>query len=466
MKLTITRSHSQNLARQLAELGVPLDLRCGGNGTCGKCRVRLLAGKWKVDDRDVEIPCEALACRTILISDVGEVKVPESSLEQSSGNILAEWVNVQIPVTHQTVIAIDIGTTTIVAVKIKDGQVVGRASCYNAQSQLGDNIITRIQHASEGMLETLNQLVMRSVDGLLAQLGLDGVDRIAIAGNTVMNCLFHQINPESIGSVPFTPPMRVFPTKKEMFGGIPVLTVPSIAGYIGGDLTAGMAVIDLQSDEMLVDIGTNCEIIYATEAGIFCAAAAAGPAFEGAGLSCGTRAIKGAIDHYFKNGTFSTIGKLPPIGICGSGFIDFLAVQHSNGHLNQFGRYEPKAKSFRIVDDIMVYEYDIEQLLKAKAAVWAGIMTLENHCGRAARKIYLAGGFAQYLDLKNAISIGMLPEREYEIVGNTSLAGAARLACEPDLLNELITLIDIPQEVQLNTLSDFEDNYIDGLLLP
>ncbi len=445
---------------------MPLDLRCGGNGTCGRCRVTLLSGTWKVDGLEVKAPCDALACRTFLVSEQGEVEIPEASRAQGSGKILAEWEAEQLPQTRQTVIAIDIGTTTLVAVKIKDGHVVGKASCYNPQSQLGDNVITRIQHASQGELNTLNQMVLEGIQGLLDEVGLDDVERIAVAGNTVMCCLLHKINPESIGRIPFTPPMRVFSSRNDLFDDLPVLTVPCIGGYVGGDLTSGMAIVDLQPGEMLIDIGTNCEIIYATETGVFCTAAAAGPAFEGAGLSCGSRASDGAIDHYLVDGSFSTIGHFSPTGICGSGFVDFLAVQHAQGRINEVGRYEPKSNFFRIAEGIILYEYDIEQLLKAKAAVWAGIKTLENYCGKPAHKIYLAGGFAQYLDLKNATSINMLPDRDYEIVGNTSLAGAAKLACAPECMDDLISLIDIPREVSLNTLPDFEDNYIDGLLLP
>ncbi len=466
MKVSLTKCPSRSLAHQLADLGFPLDLRCGGNGTCGRCRVTLLSGDWKIDGRNAAVPCEALACRAFLVGDAGDVEVPESSRAQGSGRILAEWEADQLPLTHEPVIAVDIGTTTLVAAKIINGKVVGKASCYNPQSQWGDNVITRIQHASLGKLDTLHTLVVQALASLFDQLGIDDVTRIAVAGNTVMSCLFHKINPESIGVIPFTPPMRIFPERNDLFGNIPVLTVPSICGYVGGDLTAGMAVAQLQPGEMLIDIGTNCEIVYATDNGMVCTAAAAGPAFEGAGLSCGCRAADGAIDHFFADGSFSTIGHLSPTGICGSGFIDFLAVHHQNGHLSDVGRYDPKAESFCIADGLSMYEYDIEQILKAKAAVWAGIKTLENHCGQTARKIYLAGGFAQYIDLKNAVAITMVPERDYEVLGNTSLAGAAKLACDPPVMTELLRFIDLPREIQLNTLPDFEDNYIDGLLLP
>ncbi|MPN02962.1 hypothetical protein SDC9_150183 [bioreactor metagenome] len=163
---------------------------------------------------------------------------------------------------------------------------------------------------------------------------------------------------------------------------------------------------------------------------------------------------------------FSVLGGGEPRGLCGSAFIDFLAVERAAGHLNEFGRYQPRAETMTITPEIFVHEYDIEQLLKAKAAVWAGIRTLEEYCGRRANRIYLAGGFAQNLDLEHAVAIGMLPERTYEIVGNTSLGGAARLAAAPETTAELERLIDLPREVPLNTLPGFEDNFIDGLLLP
>jgi len=231
-----------------------------------------------------------------------------------------------------------------------------------------------------------------------------------------------------------------------------------------------MAVADLKQGEMLVDIGTNCEIIFNSSKGVFCTAAAAGPAFEGAGISCGSRAVAGAIDHFFPDGTHTTIGAadgaITPTGVCGSGFVDFLAVKRRAGEMSEFGRYEPAAAECEIAEGLSVHESDIEQILKAKAAVFAGIQTLEKHCGENARKIYLAGGFAQYIDLQNAIEIGMLPQREYEIAGNTSLAGAALLACDPEYMARFGALIDLPAELPLNTLPDFEDNYIDALMLP
>ena len=462
------KAENLTLAAMLENAGHPLDLRCAGAGTCGRCKVTLLSGEWRTAGKPVRPPCEVMACRTELAGESGEVEVPDTSLAPATGGrILADWRNARLPVSDETVVAVDIGTTTVAAVKIHAGRIVAKASCYNSQSKLGDNVISRIHAATGGKLGELRALVIADIGRLLAEIGGGKCARIAVAGNTVMECLFHGIDPGPIGVIPFTPPARVFPERTDMFGGVPVLTIPAISGYVGGDLTAGMVIADLKQGEMLVDIGTNCEIIFKTANGVFCTAAAAGPAFEGAGISCGSRATDGAIDRFFPDGTHGVIGGIAtPIGICGSGFIDFAAVKRRAGALTEMGRYEPSAESCRICEGIAVHESDIEQILKAKAAVFSGIQTLENKCGEKARKIHLAGGFAQYIDLANAIEIGMLPQNEYEIVGNTSLAGAALLACDPTQMPRFVSIIDIPEEVSLNTLPDFQDNYIDALMLP
>ncbi|MGI5868294.1 MAG: ASKHA domain-containing protein [Kiritimatiellia bacterium] len=468
--MTVTVGKSGALPQRLAEAGVQLDLRCGGNGTCGRCRVVLKSGDWEVDGAPVATPTHARACRTRLVRGVGVVDVPRSSLLEAGGGgqISDGWrIGRALPDNREPVVAIDLGTTSIAAAKLVHGKVVARASAYNPQMKYGDNVVTRISHAAAGGLEPMRQTVVEGLRALLRELGMDGVARIAVAGNTVMSCILHGVNPESIGVMPFTPPTRRFPVAHDLVEGVPVHTMPSISGYIGGDLCAGLHETALAAGEMLVDIGTNCEIILATQAGYVCAAAAAGPAFEGAGLSSGSRAVPGAMDHYHGEGGFTVIGGgASPDGLCGSAIVDFVAVERRSGRLNRVGRFDPPVAEFAVAPGIAINEKDLEQVLKAKAAVWAGIKTLEDHCGVAASRIYLAGGFAQHLDVPNAVAIGMLPARDYVIAGNTCLAGAARLACDPATLREFDALSDLPEEVPLNTLPSFEDNYIDGLLLP
>ena len=473
MQLTLKADGRKNLAEQLAAAGYPLDLRCGGNGTCGRCRVRLRSGEWETDGRPVSVPAEVNACRTRLAGPEGEVEIPERSLAVRQGKVAAAWRSRLLPESRESVIAVDLGTTTVAAVKLRNGEIVREATCFNRQSRFGDNVITRINHAgtSPGALEELRMAAVESVNELLDRLEPDGAARIALAGNTVMSCLFHGIDPSPIGVMPFTPPCRIFPVRGAAelglrAGDIPVLTVPAIAGYVGGDLTAGLLETPLRPGELLVDIGTNCEIILQTEQGMFCTAAAAGPAFEGAGIHCGSRAVPGAIDHYFGRNSCSVIGGAAPAGLCGSAMIDFLAVERRLGHLNEFGRIQPPADCFEAAPGVTIYEWEIEQLLKAKAAVRAGIATLAAYCRTPVKKLFLAGGFARYLDFGNAVACGMLPDCELEAVGNTSLGGAARLAVQPGLAAELERLIDLPKDIPLNLLDEFEDNYIDGLLLP
>ncbi|NLE40723.1 MAG: DUF4445 domain-containing protein [Lentisphaerae bacterium] len=471
MRLFISE-RGRPLSAILAERGASLDTRCGGAGTCGRCRVSLLSGRWDVAGRAADAPLAANACQARLLSDSGEIDVPESSFAPRNGRIAAEWNAPPLPATPETVAAVDVGTTTVAAVKIRDGAVVATASAFNAQSRFGDNVIARIHHAggSAAQLAELQSAIAETINALLAEIGAEDAVRIAVAGNTVMTCLLHGIDPASIGVMPFTPPRRRFAPRPAAALGLrhrgAVLTLPCISGYIGGDIVAGIAETGLGPGEMLVDIGTNCEIVFDTGNGVVCAAAAAGPAFEGAGIVCGCRAVEGAIDHYAGNGDFEVIGGVAPKGLCGSAMVDFLAVERRLGHLNACGRLQPPAPSFTIAPGIVIVEGDIEQLLKAKAAVHAGIATLEDHCGRPADRLFLAGGFAKYLDRANAVAIGMLPDRPSVIVGNTSLAGAARVACEPESLARLESYIDLPVERPLNTLPGFEDNFIDGLLLP
>ena len=433
---------------------------CGGKGVCRRCKVRLVSGDWLYEGKTVSAPAEVLACRTHLADACGTV---EFSPGKHAGGIAMAWQNIPPVSGRDCVIGIDIGTTTIAAVKYSEGAVIASAGMLNPQSKFGDNVISRIA-ASPLHLQEMRSMVATAVEKLLEELGTDDVVRIGIAGNTVMLSLFYGIDPTPVGVMPFEPLTKDFPVCR--LAGIETFAVPCISGFVGGDLTAGLFCIGLRPGEMLADIGTNCEVIFNTPAGMICTAAAAGPAFEGAGLHCGCCAMTGAVEHYRSKDDYDVAGNCVPAGICGSAYVDWLAVERRAGHLSATGRLQPAAESMYITDDIFVHEYDIGELLKAKAAIYAGIRTVEEHCGCRAGKIWLAGGFARHLDIANAIACGMLPEREYVSVGNTSLAGAVQLALDPGTAAEMRALREGIQDVPLNTLTGFEDNFIDALLLP
>ncbi|MBO4345464.1 MAG: DUF4445 domain-containing protein, partial [Victivallales bacterium] len=318
------------LSDVLAERGVRLDMRCGGRGVCGFCTVKLLSGEWKENGRRIYAPAEALSCRTILLSESGTVEVGQGRmLSEKGGVLLEEWRTARpLPKVPETVVGIDIGTTTIAAAALRDGRIVSRASRFNPQAVFGDNVVSRIS-ASRGHLPEMRALLLDALREMLS--GFPTPSRVAVAANPTMTCIYHGIDPTPLGSAPFTLPKQSFaPISGECIGlpnDVPIYTVPLVAGYLGGDVLGGMAEAQLEAGELFIDLGTNCEMVLRCSDG--CAvgtSSAAGPAFEGAGLTCGLRAVDGAISHFRTDGGYDVIGGGKPIGLCGSALVDLLAV--------------------------------------------------------------------------------------------------------------------------------------------
>ncbi len=459
------------LAEQLRKLGLPLDMRCNGRGTCGRCRVNLLSGRWLENGVEVASPAEVLACRTRLLSDAGTIEIPSSScLPKDDGQVADAWQNLDpMPVLDKVVIGIDIGTTTLAAAALCNGRIIAREACFNPQARFGDNVMSRIS-AAETHLAEMRQVLLDALAEMLRKMPPPA--RVAIAGNSTMTCIFHGVNPAPLGRAPFDLPQSNFaPVPGTCLGlsaSVPIHTMPLISAFLGGDILGGLWETRLEKGDYFIDIGTNCEIAFRGMAGgLGGAAAAAGPAFEGAGIACGTRAVPGAICHYRGFHDYDVIPGGPLVGLCGSAMIDVLAVFHRSGRLNRFGRFMPPSSSMEVAEGLSLSEHDIEQLLKAKGALAAGIRGLEESFYLMdCKRLILAGGFAQYLDIQNAVAIGMLPNRPTRIVGNTSLAAAVRLAATPHSAKELTALAQSVMEYHLNNLPDFELKFLEGMLLP
>ena len=429
---------------------------------CGKCRVRLLSGIWESGGKTLSAPADAVACITRLRGVTGTIEIPEKI--PVSNQILREWQTPSpLPFSEFPLIAVDMGTTTLAAVRIEKGRIVKSASTFNGQLPFGDNVIARIA-AAESRFSDLRRALLCSIGALLEEVDFQSAYRIGVAGNTVMNCFLHGISPRSIGTYPFKAPQLIFPERNDLWGDLPVVTVPSLTGLIGGDITGALFESPLEEGELLLDLGTNCEMVFCSASGLYGTSAAAGPAFEGAGISCGSRAVEGAIDRYTPQG-FRVIGDTRPRSLCGSGLVDFLAVEHAKGTLNRFGRFTSGAKRFDIAPGVSVTEADIAELLKAKAAVSAAISSLERCCGEKVRKLKLAGGFSQYLDLDSARGIGLLPPLPATVCGNLSLAGAARCAAAPETLPLMGETAKKIREIHLNDVPGFEEDFLAALLL-
>jgi len=417
-------------------------------------------------------------------------------------------------------VAVDIGTTTVVAMltDLESGEVLARASRLNAQIRTADDVASRIVAAAqpEG-IERLRSLVLHeTLKPVLADLchrgGCEARDvvAVALAGNTVMTHLALRLDPASLGQAPFTavslePPAL---SEHEMQLGIApdaiVFIVPSVAAYVGGDIVADLfasSALARRGPVLLVDIGTNGEIVLIRDGRMVACATAAGPAFEGAGLLHGCRATDGAIEHVHleAGGTLKleTIGNKRAVGLCGSGAVDALACAAEAGFINELGRFNKPlieerfllrrtqshggltfglllcpARKSATFSDILLTEHDIAELLKAKAAIAAGISALLAAEGLAPHDlecVLLAGGFARHMDIPSAIAIGLLPDiplDRYEIVGNGSLAGAWHCLLDRSALPACREIARMPRVLELNLIPEFEDAFIDNLKLP
>ena len=419
-------------------------------------------------------------------------------------------------------VAVDVGTTTValMLVDLDQGKIVSRASGFNKQMHLGDDVVTRINLCTtdptmvRGLQQALNNETLEPLLREAAEAGEVSLDEIvcfSVAGNTTMLHLLAGVDPSPMGVAPFTPAFLerrlVSAASIEMHSTVPpdasVHLLPSAAAYIGADLSAGVFSSGLLYDEgpsLLVDIGTNGEIILKHDGKLLGCATAAGPAFEGGGLECGMRAGRGAISRVgcsvvpSFDVALQIIGEddvSRPAGLCGSAYVDFLAEARRCGVLTGTGRFDSSVPGAdqRLIDrgecgralrlakghgnqPVVVSERDVARLLQAKAAIAAGILTLVHRAGLQpddVKRLYLAGGFGMHLDVRHAIACGLLPgfvAEQVQVVGNTSLAGAHLALLDSAVLDELSKIAHQVDVVELNLDPDFQDRYIDQLSLP
>lgn len=415
-------------------------------------------------------------------------------------------------------LAVDIGTTTVVTalVELASGRQLANASDYNAQLSRGADVASRITAAeTPGGVAELQRLVRGTINELIQRLcssagrSPDDILHVVITGNTVMQHLALGLPPHGIGRIPFRPVVRRYPLLRAERLGLAVCplawveAVPSLSGYIGGDLTADATVAGLLQRRgrwLLVDIGTNGEILFWDGHHLRCTATAAGPAFEGAGLSCGMCADAGAVERLRWRGDhfeYETIGGARPAGLCGSAVVDALAELAQAGLMDTTGRLDTAALDRRgaaaVIRQaghpvhavviapseasahgvpVVLSEADIAEALKAKAAIHAGIMTLLHlaGCGPADLDgLVLAGGFGRHLHLRNAMRIGLLPELPpecIEVIGNGALGGALQGLGDPAAPAEWDRLLRVAEPIELNLCDKFETEFVDSLLVP
>ncbi|MFC1826798.1 ASKHA domain-containing protein [Thermodesulfobacteriota bacterium] len=411
-------------------------------------------------------------------------------------------------------LAVDIGSTTVcgVLIDLNTGEVVDDASEYNGQIQYGEDVISRIIYSQRpGGLEALQERIVRTINNVIETLckkvsiNNNDISYIMAAGNTTMSHLLLGLNPKFVREAPYTPTCNQYPITRATSIGIAahpsvrLFLYPSVASYVGGDITSGVHACQMHKSPevtLFIDIGTNGEIVIGNQEWMVCAACSAGPAFEGGGIKHGMRATSGAIENFHiepvtLDPMIITINHAKPQGICGSGLISIVAELLEAGVIDQQGKFNrlidhPRirdgydgyeyvlawAKDSAVDEDIVITEVDLDNLMRAKGAMYAGYQTLLESVSMAFSdldRVILAGNFGNYIDLEQAICIGLLPDIDrdkFYYLGNASLLGAQisltdhKRFLERDMVSKLMT------NMELSESPNFMNHYVASLFLP
>lgn len=391
-------------------------------------------------------------------------------------------------------LAVDIGTTTVVTAlcDLNTGYVLDTIGFPNPQAQYGSDVISRIVFTEENKngTETLQNLIIETLSNsaktLAKRVGINpkSIPVMTIAANTVMSNFLLGLQTDHLRREPYVPAATKFPWIRPYELNIPIMPhgriiiLPCISSYVGGDITAGIIATKLLTKgglNMLVDVGTNGEMVLAGEGFAIACSSSAGPAFEGSGISCGSRAIQGAIDNvYYHNGhmVYDVIGgyNIKPKSICGSGLISFLSALLQKGTIDRSGRFTTQEKSFSISPGVTITEDDVFNLIRAKAAIYAGLKVLTNHMEMELSdidNILIAGGFGRNLNIGYATNIGMFPPLEKErfnYVGNSSLVGAIMVLCNREIDSEQVA--DSVINLELSVGNIFMEEFTKACFLP
>lgn len=462
-------ANGTNLLSALREAGLAPDAPCGGDGRCGKCRVT-------VDGREV------LSCQTVVDRNM-TVVLPAPAQEQ----ILTRGiVPVQDGGTYREnkSLAFDIGTTTVAGYLIveKTGKILAAASAPNPQRAFGADVVSRIRLACDGHMEELTTIIRDCIAKLTLELCEKAacvpaeIGVVSVVGNPVMQQLFFGISVDNLARPPFAPVLtgaETLPASEyiPMLSNASLLVIPNVAGFVGADTVACVMATEMDRREeltLLVDIGTNGEMVLGNRDRLVACATAAGPALEGANISCGMTARPGAIDRVLPDGSVQVIGGREAEGLCGSGLIDAIAVTLEQEKLNSRGKIL-KGDELTLAERVVLTQEDIRQFQLAKGAIFAGISLLCAHIGAKTEdiaRVFLAGAFGSFLNPASACRVGLLPpelEEKITAIGNAAGSGAVLLARQEGELRRSEKIARQMTYLDLSTHKDFPKAFARGM---
>lgn len=477
-------NHNTPLTDVLHEFGI--EFPCGGNGTCGKCKIRLLEGEIEISGphsfhlQKLNLPPDwRLACYSRCTQDI------TLEIEQFNHLILADESEFEFTPNEGFGIAVDLGTTTIVAqlLDLQTGHVMAAETLLNPQVKYGADLISRIQSCLDGKAAEMTSLIRETIGNMIWQmLQKHSVSptNIVLVGNTVMQLIFSGGDVTPLSAYPFEAyniGMKTFRTEElgwKFKVERKIVFYPSIGSFVGSDILAGIMATGIHQRESytaLIDLGTNGEIVIGNRNGLVCASTAAGPAFEGSNISVGMRAVTGAISSLrLEEGRIeaSVIGNTTPKGICGSALIDAVAILRHQNLIGSFGEITSGESHVAITGKIQLSQKDINEFQLAKAALAAGMEILAKSRGidlTQIETVYIAGGFGTYINIENVVATGMIEVAGEKIrkMGNTALIGAKMFLFKS--MDEVNVILSKTRHINLESDREFQDIYVGKMML-
>lgn len=475
----ISVPHGANLLEVLTKNGFFIPAACGGRGSCGKCAV-------KCRTAEAEDYQTVLSCHTAVDRDMTVL------LDADSESGLWQVSSLSAHADGKVGMLLDVGTTTLAACLVdkETEEILARASALNPQGAFGADVISRISAFADGKGEAMQKAVVDATNRIIAEFLRTGaqIDEVVVAANPTMLHLLIGAAPTGIGSYPFTPAFvetKYFEGADVGIDAPRVRLLPSISAYLGSDVSAGILACEMHTSrktQLFMDLGTNGEIVLAHNGKLYAASTAAGPALEGANMSCGIGGVAGAIDRaWCENGKlrFTTVDGAPVRGICGSGLIDLFALLLDEGILDETGAFSEESDSplfhhleddcFYITPEVYLSQDDVRQFQLAKAAIAAGVEALLSHCGVSpdqVDRVFLAGGLGYYMSPAKAARTGLISNvllSRTQIVGNTALAGARLCLLKEENQTALDALARCTETVELSFSPVFSQAYIENM---
>ncbi len=485
---TVQTKAGETLHEALSRYGIYHTAPCGGQKLCKHCKIIVRGQLAPPQKQEAEFLTDQellkgvrYCCMAVPTGDC-QVYIEETSLWRQEPNETASCLPTQG--NHGYACGIDIGTTTLAVYLYsrKTGQTLAVESAQNKQSVFGDDVISRIQAANTmRALPRLQQSVQHQLTQMItsacqtAHITPQEIKQCAIAANTTMLHLLAGLDPAGIAVAPFTP-LSLFGTmyRGEQLGlplACEVYLIPCISAYVGGDITAGIVACDMDRTDqtvLLIDVGTNGEMALCHNGSLHCLATAAGPAFEGAHIQCGTGGVAGAVCQIDEQG-YQTVGNADPIGICGSGLIDAIAMMLRKEALDETGYLE---EDFNLIPNakLVITPKDIREIQLAKSAICSGVMRLCELAHIAPEdidRVCFAGGFGSHMNPRHAAAIGLIPANLADkciSAGNTAGRGAGLAALSEEAIARMETVAQYAQYFELSGDARFNELFMENMM--